>query len=208
MRGKVYNLKMFMREEMLNGSNNLVTRETGAVMRERLERELIAEVGPTVAFLDFSGVGVIDYSCADEVIAKLVSRLLSGEYGDKFIVLMGLSSSQMENIAVALERKKLAVLNLQEGGGWQVIGFLNNYLRKTLVSVMEKGSITLRELAQERGIGLNTGGTRLLNLYKKRLTWRSEEVSKEGGRQFVYKSLTAVMGVLNGETEGTQNHTS
>ena len=194
MKGKVYDLKIFMSEEMLNGSSNLVTRETGAVIRERLERELMTEADPTVAFFDFSGVGVIDYSCADEVIAKLTSRLLSNEYGDKFIVLEGLSSNQMENIAVALERKKLAVLYLQEGGGWQVIGFLNNYLRKTLVSVMERGSITLRQLAQEGGIGLNTGGTRLLNLYKKRLIWRLEEVSKEGGRQFVYKSLTAVRG--------------
>jgi hypothetical protein len=194
MKGKVYDLKMFMSEEMLNGSNNLVTRETGVVIRERLERELMMEADPTVAFFDFSGVGVIDYSCADEVIAKLTSRLLSNEYGEKFIVLEGLSSNQMENIAVALERKKLAVLYLQERGGWQVIGFLNNYLRKTLVSVMERGSIILRELAQEGGIGLNTAGTRLLNLYKKRLIWRSEEVSKEGGRQFVYKSLTAVRG--------------
>jgi hypothetical protein len=194
MRGRDYDLKVFMREEMLNGSINLVTRETGAVMRERLERELVADADPTVAFLDFSGVGVVDYSCADEVIAKLISRLLSGEYGTKFIVLKGLSPNQMENIEVALERKKLAVLSLQGAGGWQIIGFLNNYLRKTLVSVMERGSITLRELAEEGGIGLNTGGTRLLNLYKKRLIWRSEEVSREGGRQFVYRSLTAVRG--------------
>ncbi len=194
MRGRNYDLTIFMREAMLNGSINLVTRETGAIIRERLERELIADTDPTVSFLDFSGVGVVDYSCADEVIAKLISRLLSGEYGDKFVVLKGLSSNQMENIEVALERKKLAVLSLKEAGGWYIIGFLNNYLRKTLVSVMETGSITLRELAEEVGIGLNTGGTRLLNLYKKRLIWRSEEVSKEGGRQFVYKSLTAVRG--------------
>jgi len=194
MRAKVYHLESFMREALLNGSTSLVTRETGAVIRERLERELIAETEPMVAFLNFSGVEVIDYSCADEVIAKLISRLLSGEYGDKFTVLESLSPNQMENIEVALERKKLAVLYLQEGGGWQVIGFLNNYLRKTLISVMEKGSITLRELAREGKIGLNTGGTRLLNLYRKRLIWRSEEISKEGGRQFAYKSLTAVRG--------------
>ncbi len=194
MRAKVYHLESFIREALLNGSANLVTRETGVVIRERLERELIAESEPTAAFLDFSGVEVIDYSCADEVIAKLISRLLSGEYGEKFVVLENLSLNQRENIEVALERKKLAVLYLREGGGWQVIGFLNNYLRKTLISVMGKGSITLRELAREDGIELNTGGTRLLNLYKKRLIWRSEEISKEGGRQFAYKSLTAVRG--------------
>ena len=70
---------------------------------------------------------MVDYSCADEVIAKLISRLLSGEYGDKFIVLKGLSSNQMENIEVALERKKLSVLSVKEAGGWHVIGFLNNF---------------------------------------------------------------------------------
>jgi hypothetical protein len=194
MKGKVYDLQSFMRDALLNGSINLVTRETGVVIRERLERELTGTPDPTVAFLDFSGVGVIDFSCADEVIAKLISRLLSGEYGEKFVVLQGLSPNQMENIEVALERKKLAALYLREGGSWQVMGFLNNYLRKTLVSVMERGSMTLRELAQQGGIGLNTGGTRLLNLYKKRLIWRSEEISREGGRQFAYKSLTAVRG--------------
>jgi len=62
MRGRVYDLRLFMKEEMVNGSINLVTRETGAVIRERLERELIGEADPTVAFLDFSGVGVVDYS--------------------------------------------------------------------------------------------------------------------------------------------------
>jgi len=194
MKGTVYDLAALMREVILNGSSNLVTRETGAIIRERVERELMAEPGRIVALLDFSAIGVIDFSCADEVIAKLISRLLSEEYGEKFIVLTGLSSNQMENIEVALERKKLACLYVKKAGGWQVVGFLNNYLRKTLVSVMEKGSITLRQLAREGGIGLNTGGTRLLNLYKKKLIWRSEEVSREGGRQFVYKSLTAVEG--------------
>ena len=194
MKGKVYDLKVFMKEELLNGSTNLVTRETGALIRARLERELGGERDPVIGFLDFSGVGVIDFSCADEVIARLISRLLGGEYGEKFIVLKGLSPNQMENIEVALERKKLAVLSFQEAAGWRVLGFLNNYLRKTLLSVMERGSITLRELAQEGGIPLNTGGTRLLNLYKKRLIWRSEQVSKEGGRQFAYRSLTTVRG--------------
>jgi hypothetical protein len=75
MRGKTYSLKSLIEEEMLNGSTNLVTRETGTIIRARLESELMAESDPTVAFLDFSGVGVIDYSCADEVIAKLISRL-------------------------------------------------------------------------------------------------------------------------------------
>ena len=42
--------------------------------------------------------------------AKLVSRLLSSEYGDKYLFLTGLNENQKENIEVALERKNLAVM--------------------------------------------------------------------------------------------------
>jgi hypothetical protein len=54
--------------------------------------------------------------------------------------------------------------------------------------------LTLRQLSEEERIGMNTSGTRLLNLYKKRLVARLEE-SRMGkddpyrGRQFVYRSL-------------------
>src|SRR2546425_818096 len=54
---------------------DLVTRPTGRVVRERIEqaiagRERTGEV--TVARMDFTGVGCIDYSCADEIVAKLL----------------------------------------------------------------------------------------------------------------------------------------
>jgi hypothetical protein len=59
---------------------------------------------------------------------------------------------------------------------------------------MERSHLTLRELSEEEGIGMNTSGTRLLNLYKKRLVMRIESPgqSKEEshrGRPFVYQSL-------------------
>ena len=60
--------------------------------------------------LDFSKIGVIDYSCADEIVAKLISRLIGEEYGDRYIVLSGINENQKENIEVALERKDLAVI--------------------------------------------------------------------------------------------------
>jgi len=40
---------------------------------------------------------VIDYSCADEIVAKLMSRLLGGEYGNRYIVLTGLSGKKNQN---------------------------------------------------------------------------------------------------------------
>ena len=176
-----------------NGSRDMTGRSRGIRIRETIER-ILKEKGEALIVLDFSGTGSIDFSWADEVVAKMVSRLWSNEYGDKFLVLKGLNPSQTENIGVALERKRLAVLTTGTSG-WQIIGSLNNYLIRTLQEVMKRSRLTLRELSEEEGIGMNTSGTRLLNLYKKRLVIRVEGISgfnKEAshrGRPYVYQSL-------------------
>jgi len=174
-----------------NGSKEMTGRPKGTKIREFVERALKDERRPCVVVLDFCGVGPIDFSWADEVVAKIVSRLWSGEYGEKFLLLKNLSGSQMENIAVALERKRLAAL-VTGSEGWQMIGSLNNYLIHTLDQVMRKGQLTLKELSEKEGIGMNTSGTRLLNLYRKRLVMRVEGSGRDDlhrGRQFVYQPL-------------------
>jgi hypothetical protein len=186
-------LRRLTSELFKNGAKEMTGRSRGMRVREIIERVLRdGEAGVWV--LDFSGAGSVDFSWADEVIAKMVSRLWSNEYGEKFLVLKGLSPSQSENISVALERKKLAVLTM-EPSGWDVVGSLNNYLIQTLRQVMKKRRLTLRELSEEEGIEMNTSGTRLLNLYKKRLVTRGEGIPKiqrnslHRGRQYVYESL-------------------
>jgi hypothetical protein len=164
-------------------------------MREAIEKMLKEESGVARMVLDFAGAGPIDFSWADEVVATLVSRLWGGEYGEKYLLLKGLTPSQAENIHVALERKRLAVL-IFGSEGWRVIGILNNYLARTLDQVMKmkRKGLTLREYSEEEKIGMNTSGTRLLNLYKKRLVARVEGPSMKKddlhrGRQFIYRSL-------------------
>ena len=186
-------LKKLTQTLLKNGSKEMTGRSRGIRIREGLERVLGEEEGFLCVVLDFSGMGSVDFSWADEVVAKMISRLWSGEYGEKFLVLKNLSPSQAENIGVALERKKLAVLTTG-AEGWRLIGSLNNYLIHTLTRVMKKRQLTLRELSEEEGIGMNTGGTRLLNLYKKRLVMRVERAitGKEDshrGRQYIYQSL-------------------
>ena len=182
-------MKSIIDEELKNGSNDLVTRETGNRIREKIEEELRSVKKSIIIFLNFSNIGIIDYSCADEIVAKLVSRLISGEYGEKYILIKGLSPCQRENIEVALERKRLSVLSLTERGSCEIIGHLNNYLKKTLFFVMQNGKMTSREVANRLGIELNTSSTRLINLYKKGLLIRHEELLNAGGRQFIYESI-------------------
>ena len=195
MEERVIDLGRVVSECVSDGTNHLVTRDTGQVVRMRIEEAFGKAEDPTLFILDFSRIGIVDYSCADEIIVKLISRSLSEEYGEVFLLLSGLNRHQMENIEVALERKKLAALCIEAAGdpdepsGWRLIGILNKYLTETLHCVMERKKITARDMASSLGIALNTAGTRLLNLYNKRLIGRTEESLLEGGRQFIYTSL-------------------
>lgn len=183
-----YDLSKLLKEELGNGSNDLVTRPSGQKIRERIEREIDKERDGSVIVLDFAKIGVIDYSCADEIVTKLVSRLLAGEYGDKYLLLSGLNENQKENIEVAIERKDLAVVAEMRGGSRVVLGNLNNYLKDTLDFIIRKKKTTSRELSEAKKVEANTSGTRLLNLYKKRLVKRAEEMRSDG-KVWVYEVL-------------------
>jgi hypothetical protein len=193
MEKRTLSLKKLTEAVLKNGSREMTGRLRGARVREAIEKVLGEEKEALRVILDFSGMGSIDFSWADEVVAKMISRLWGGEYGEKFLILKNLSSSQAENIDVALERKRLALL-ITGPEGWRIIGSLNNYLIHTLNRVMEKKQLTPRELCEEEGIGMNTSGTRLLNLYKKRLVVRVERAitareDSHRGRQYIYQSL-------------------
>lgn len=195
MNRKILSLKKLAHEVFRNGKKEMAGRSRGARFRETVEK-ILREGDAACLVIDFSGMGSIDFSWADEVVAKMVSRLWGDEYGEKFLILKGLNPSQEENIGVALERKKLAVLTIGPEG-WRVVGSLNNYLTQTLNQVMKQKRLTLRELSEQKRIGMNTSGTRLLNLYKKRLVMRMEGLNDSTGdathrgRQYVYHSLLA-----------------
>jgi hypothetical protein len=183
-----YDLYSFLKEELKNGSSDLVTRPSGQLIRERVESQILKEENGKVIALDFSRIGIIDYSCADEIVAKLISRLLSNEYGDKYLLLTGLNDNQQENIEVALERKGLAVIAKKREGQKFLLGSLNNYLRETLELIVKNSRITARDLSETMKIETNTSGTRLLNLHKKRLVIRSDEI-RDGTRVWIYRKL-------------------
>jgi hypothetical protein len=183
-----FDLYKLLKDEIGNGSKDLVTRQSGETIRRRIERDIENEPDGAVISLDFSKIGVIDYSCADEIVAKLVSRLLSGEYGDKYLLLAGLNENQKENIEVAVERKDLAVMAEMKDGSRNVLGNLNSYLKDTLDFIVKKKKATSKELSDAKKIEANTSVTRLLNLHKKRLVKRAEEIRSDG-KIWVYELL-------------------
>ena len=189
---KKYRIVDLMEENLTNGSKNIVTRETGRIIREAIEVKIQKEQEEMIIILDFSGIGIIDFSCADEVAAKFIARLNLKEYGDKYLLFSGLTPSQEENITAALEKKKLSLLSLKEDGDWKLLGILNPYLRDTLDLVLGRKSLTAKELADLTGVEITSASPKPLNLNKARLAIRMREALPNGGRQFVYRSLISL----------------
>jgi len=185
----IYDFRDLMDEQLTNGSRHFVTRETGRLIRESVESRLEREAEGVVVALDFTHVGIVDFSCADEIISKLIARLQGQEYGDKYVILQGLTPSQEENITVALERKKLAALVSRTDGSWDLLGTLNPYLHEALQFVMARQEVTARALADETRVEISLASTKLLNLFKARLVQRASVRLPDGGRQYVYRSL-------------------
>ncbi len=105
--------------------SHLVTRPTGRAVRTAIEAQL-SESGTTLlSLIDLSEVTVIDFSCADEVVAKLILRFLEDDRpGNALLVFRGVGPAHREPIEAALLRQALlAVAEAGEGtcellGSW------------------------------------------------------------------------------------------
>jgi len=99
---------------------DLVTRSTGRVVRERIEQVLARPDGGGTAALvtrmDFSGVGCVDHSCADEIVAKLLRAAAT------LIILGGLRDGHREAIEPVLAHYGLAVVLEGPDGALDALG--------------------------------------------------------------------------------------
>ena len=104
--------------------SSLVTRPTGQAVRLAIENVLAEETGPvSLSVIDLSQVTVIDFSCADEVVAKLLLRFLADDRPrDAFFVFRGIRELHRDPIEVVLKRQTLAAVSETESGAYEVIG--------------------------------------------------------------------------------------
>lgn len=124
---------------------NLVTRPTGSAVRSRVEL-LMAETRCITALLDFSSVGLLDFSCADEIVAKLLLRAAAGER--PHVLLVGLSEEQSEAIDHVLTHHGLVIAVLPRPGETPfLLGATSADARLVFRHVHEMGPCTVAELA-------------------------------------------------------------
>lgn len=102
--------------------SNLVTRPTGAAVRGAIERILSETDGKALTVIDLSQVSMIDFSCADEVIAKLVIRYNADDAPhDVYFVFRGIGDDHWIAVEAVLERHGLAVV-LETTDGYALAG--------------------------------------------------------------------------------------
>ncbi len=126
-------LNDMLRDAVDHPAHDLVTRPTGAAVRTRIRRELDAVPLPT-ARLDFSDVGLLDFSCADEIVAKLVR-----DTADRYLILWHLDEAQAEAVDHVLARQDLAVVAVPRGGAPLLLGAASTELRVAFTAVLEGG---------------------------------------------------------------------
>jgi hypothetical protein len=128
---------------------DLVTRPTGAAVRDRVE-DAMAEARCLTALLDFSAVGLLDFSCADEIVAKLLQRSQSA--GLRYVLLMGLSEDQSEAIDHVLTHHRMMCAVLPGSGETPfLLGDSSPEARSAFRHIHENGPCTGASLAADLG---------------------------------------------------------
>ena len=156
--------------------SNLVTRPTGAAVRTQIEALLADSRERSLTVIDFSHVGMIDFSCADEVIAKLLLRYANAERADReaYFLFRGVTDDHWDAIETVLERHGLALV-LETDDGAKVVGTVEDGERVVLEKVLELGRTGPADLASALGTEEAECEAVLDTLHRRRLVMRTEE---------------------------------
>ncbi|HEX9563215.1 MAG TPA: hypothetical protein VF981_04560 [Gemmatimonadaceae bacterium] len=129
--------------------SNLVTRPTGAAVRREIETVLLGLDTPSLTVIDFSQVGLLDFSCADEVVGKLLDGVRRQVIvTDAYVLVRGVRDDHLEAIEAVMQRYDMAVIVESEDGEWHVVGPLDDGMRRTLDVVHQCGRAVPSELAE------------------------------------------------------------
>ncbi len=103
--------------------SHLVTRPTGRAVRLAVEERLAESTHPSLSVIDLSEVHVLDYSCADEVVAKLLLRWTEPRTRPEvFLLFKGLHDHHRGPVEAVLDRHGLAAVAEVGGGRYELVG--------------------------------------------------------------------------------------
>ena len=156
--------------------SNLVTRPTGAAVRTQIET-LLADTlatGRALTVIDFSHVSMIDFSCADEIIAKL---LMSHDERnlESYFVFRGMTEDHWDAIETVLERHGLALV-VERDNAVELVGVLTTHERRAWDLLKKRGRVAPADMAEQRDEFDDMVCDALEGLCRRRLIMRSNDM--------------------------------
>ena len=130
--------------------SHLVTRPTGRAVRLAIESQLAQQLddstGQALSLVDMSEVGVLDFSCADEVVARLLAQYLpESRPRNAFFVFVGVGELHREPIQTVLVRSSLIAVAEQDGN-YDLIGAVTHSLRDAWRKIESAGTLPVSRL--------------------------------------------------------------
>jgi len=157
--------------------SNLVTRPTGAAVRIEIEH-LLDEIGDrSLVVLDFSHVGLLDFSCADEIVAKLLLQYVSLDIPRRevYFLFYGMSESHMDAIETVLERHGLALVTQRAEGSPFLMGIIDGDQRRIWETMRDLGTAEPNDVATAAGLAPERVERALDDLWRRRLVIRDDK---------------------------------
>lgn len=121
---------------------NLVTRPTGRAVRAAIEERIAGSRAALVSLLDLRRVQVLDFSCADEVVAKLVLRYLGPDRpGNVFFLFRAVEDFHRNAVEEVLRRHRLAAACDVGGRRFELLGHVAEAERRAWTDLERRGRI-------------------------------------------------------------------
>lgn len=155
--------------------SNLVTRSTGAAVRDQIELLLEECDDRPLAVIDFSHVSMIDFSCADEVVAKLLLRYANDDAPrEAYFLFRGVTERHWDAIEAVLERHGLA-LALESPDGVRLMGVLDDDERRVWELANRVGRVDAAGVARATNAEPRAAEGVLESLCRRRLLMRVDD---------------------------------
>jgi hypothetical protein len=153
--------------------SHLVTRPTGQALRLGIETQ-ITELGALcLTVLDFSEVAVLDYSCADEIVAKLIKRYQREDRpAEAYFLARGIEDRHRETIDTVLGRQELAITAELADGSVVLLGDASSAERAAWDILEVLGRAAPGEVAARTGVEEAETARALESLARRRVVAR------------------------------------
>ncbi|MHB1168820.1 MAG: hypothetical protein ACYC28_06010 [Longimicrobiales bacterium] len=162
-------LHSLVRRSVASLYSHLVTRPTGRALRLGIESQIVELGDRCLSVLDFRQVVILDYSCADEAVAKLVLRYLNEDRpADAYFLARGVSDHHLDPIEAVLARYHLALVAEVDEVGFTLLGEVESLERYAWLALQEAGVASVNDIAKRLDADVHATSSALASLARRR----------------------------------------